>query len=85
MPNGKPGDHPVTDMLIHGRHPFPPDMEALLREILNLNHLFPDGKRKYVDQVAWEQRFFDWEAGLNLDEGRHAMREELNELRRRTP
>jgi hypothetical protein len=81
MPNGKPGDHPLTDMLLHGAHPFPADMEAMLREILALDPGFPDGQRRYVDQLAWNQRLCDWEAGKNLDEGRAAMAAVLKELR----
>ncbi len=81
MPSGKPGDHPLTDMLVHGNHPFPPDMEAKLREVLSLDPKFPDGKRRYLDQVEWERRFFDWEHGENLDEGRAALNAGLIELR----
>lgn len=81
MPNGKYGDHPLTDMLTHGAHPFPLDMETMLREILALDPGFPDGKRRFVDQLAWDQRFFDWEASKNLDEGRNAMKAVLQELR----
>jgi hypothetical protein len=79
MPNGKPGDHPLTDMLKHGKHPFPIDIEAMLRKILASDPNFPDGRRRYVDQVRWEQRFFDWEMGKNLDEGREALRQVLKE------
>ncbi len=81
MANGKPGDHPVTDMLVHGKHPFLADMEEMLREVLALDPIFPDGKRHYVDQVEWERRFFDWERGRNLDEGRTALKSVLAELR----
>jgi hypothetical protein len=84
MPNGKPGDHPITDMLIHGAHPFPADMEALLRKILALDPGFPDGKRRYLDQVEWDRRFLDWRAGKNLDEGRTALKTVFDELRGRT-
>ena len=80
MPNGKPGDHPITDMLVHGMHPFPTDMEDLLRQVLLLDPNFPDGKRYYVEQVRWEHRFFDWERGKNLDEGRIALHKILEEL-----
>jgi hypothetical protein len=83
MPNGKPGDHPLTDMLIHDAHSFPADMEAMLREILALDPAFPDGKRRYLDQLAWNRWFYDWEAGKNLDEGRIAMKAILDELRER--
>jgi hypothetical protein len=81
MPNGKPGDHPVTDMLVHGMHPFPPDIEAMLREVLRLQPEFPDGKRPFVEGCEWEGRFFAWERGEGLDEGREALRRVLDELR----
>jgi hypothetical protein len=81
MPNGKPGDDPMTDMLVHGKHPFPADMEAMLRDILALDRDFPDGKRAYLDGIKWEQRFHDWERGRNLDEGCEALKAVLQELR----
>jgi hypothetical protein len=80
MPNGKPGDHPLTDMLIHGKHPFPADMEEMLRKILQLDPIFPDGKRRFADQVRWLERFDDWERGKNLDEGRKALKQVLDDL-----
>ncbi len=83
MPNGRPGDHPLTDMLMHNLHPFPPEMEAMLREILELDSDFPDGKRAYLDQLEWGKRFSDWCRGKNLDEGKRAMSEVLMELRRK--
>jgi len=81
MPNGKSGDHPLTDMLIHNKHPFPSDIEALLREILEIDPGFPDGKRYYLEQTIWDQRFFDWEAGKHLNKGRDALKRILTELR----
>jgi hypothetical protein len=33
MPNGKRGDNPFSDMTVHGAHPFPADIEELLRRI----------------------------------------------------
>lgn len=33
MVNGKHGDNPLTDLTIHGEHPFPPDIEKLLLRI----------------------------------------------------
>jgi len=33
MPNGKPHDHPVTDTVSHGLHPFPPDIEDLVQQL----------------------------------------------------
>ena len=82
MPNGSLGDSPLSDMLIHGKHPFPEDMELMLRRILELDPPFPDGKRKFVDQIKWLDRFNDWQDGKNLEEGRNALREVLAELDR---
>lgn len=31
--NGKPGDNPLSDMISHGAHPFPDDIEKMLLEI----------------------------------------------------
>ena len=28
--SSNPGDHPVSDLLFHGRHPFPPEVERLI-------------------------------------------------------
>lgn len=36
MPNGKPGDHPLTDILIHGFPVFGPELDDLIREIDDL-------------------------------------------------
>lgn len=33
MPNGRPGDNPLSDLTIHGAHPFPPDIEGMLLRI----------------------------------------------------
>lgn len=37
MPNGKPGDHPLTDVLVHGLEVFGPRADALIREIVSLD------------------------------------------------
>jgi hypothetical protein len=85
MPNGKPGDSPLSDMLVHGLHPFPPDMEAMLREILSLQPEFPDGRRPYAQQVEWMERFDAWARGNALDDGRTARKEVLGKLHSRDP
>lgn len=33
MPNGKPGDHPVSDILSHGLPTYSPEIDGLIREI----------------------------------------------------
>lgn len=61
MPNGKSGDHPVTDLVHYGRHPFPRDVEAL---VLRLHRLDPS----IWSALEWAP--FDWEAGKHLDHAR---------------
>ena len=36
MPNGKVGDHPYTDIVIHGRDVYSAKADALVREIAGL-------------------------------------------------
>lgn len=36
MPNGKPGDHPLTDICVHGRRTFSEEADHLVREIVSL-------------------------------------------------
>jgi hypothetical protein len=68
MPAGSLGDHPLTDLLVHGQHPFPPDIEAL---VLRLRDVSP----RYLDQIELSE-FIDWASNKNLDDGRT----HLNEL-----
>ena len=49
--NGKPGDHPLTDLFIHGLPVFSPAVEALLREI---RALAGDREwRRLEDSIPW--------------------------------
>ncbi len=36
MPNGKPGDNPYTDIVVHGRDVYSPSIATLVREISGL-------------------------------------------------
>lgn len=62
MPNGKPGDHPRTDLLVHGTHPFPADIEDM---ILRIHAADP----RLLTRIG-DQDWFDWEKGRNLEHGR---------------
>ena len=63
MPNGRPFDHPIADLLIHDRHPFPSDMEAMIR---TLHGMDPSLLRRHDIRLA----ALDWEKGRNLEDGR---------------
>ncbi|HEU5169024.1 MAG TPA: hypothetical protein VFU46_00730 [Gemmatimonadales bacterium] len=36
MPDGKPGDHPLTDIVVHRRPVYSPTVDALVRDIVEL-------------------------------------------------
>ncbi len=68
MPNGKIGDNPLSDMIIHGKHPFPDDIETMLWKLRAIN---PELLGDLEDEP------FDWADGKNLDEGRELLKEML--------
>lgn len=68
MPNGKPGDHPLNDLFNHGAHPFPDDIEGMVRELASTDPRLLD---------AIEEDVFRWAAGQGLDEGRAKLKELL--------
>ena len=49
MPNGKPGDHPLTDLFVHGVSVFNPQVDALIREIAELGGR--DALERYADEL----------------------------------
>ena len=67
MPNGKPGDHPRTDIFVHGLHPFPADIEAMIRELHSINP-------SLLEQI--DTQMLLWESGKEYE----VARKELQEL-----
>ncbi|MEI6202102.1 MAG: hypothetical protein WCP68_09145 [Enhydrobacter sp.] len=60
------GDNPLTDLLVHGLHPFPQDIEEML---LRLRDTVP----RYLDRIDFDE-LSDWAGGRNLDAGRAHLR-----------
>ena len=56
MPNGKPGDHPYTDIVIHGRDIYSPRAAALIREIATL--VDDKSRRKLADMLFLDYNEF---------------------------
>ena len=84
MPNGTPGDHPLTDLQVHGLHPFPAEAEPILLEVLELAPSFPDDKRVckyYAEQQEWELRITDLARGKRVADTIAELRHVLNKLR----
>jgi hypothetical protein len=65
MPNGKPGDHPLNDLFHHNAHPFPEDMEEMIRRQAGIDPML-------LERI--DQDVFEWSAGRQLDEGREKLR-----------
>lgn len=68
MPNGIHGDNPLSDLTIHGEHPFPADIEAMLLKIHSLGRgpdRWPLGQNR-----PFSPREFEWERGEGLDAAR---------------
>ena len=56
MPNGKPGDHPLTDILVHRLQVYSPAIDELVREIARLSD--ERGQRELGDMLFFEYNDF---------------------------
>lgn len=65
---GRPGDSPLSDMTIHGAHPFPGEIEVLLLRVDALGRR-PD-RWPLGENWPFSPREFSWERGEDLDEAR---------------
>jgi hypothetical protein len=68
MANGKHHDNPLTDMIVYGEHPFPADIEALLRRVDELGR--QPGRWPLGENWPFAAREFEWEKGEDLDAAR---------------
>lgn len=65
MPNGKPHDNPISDIIIHGLHPFPEDLEILIKKLYQINS-------EIFNKL--ELAPFDWERGKYISEAKILLR-----------
>lgn len=52
MPNGKPGDHPYTDIVVHGLDVYSPAVANLIREI---DRLASEKERKELSAFLYAE------------------------------
>lgn len=71
MPNGKAGDSPLTDLVSHGAHPFPADIEAMLLRIEALGR--KSGRHALGENWPFSPMEFQWEKGKDIDQARHLL------------
>ena len=71
MANGKPGDNPLTDLTIHGKHFFPLDIEELLLRIDELGR----GPQRWPLGQNWpfSPLEFEWAKGNDLKRARELL------------
>ncbi|GAB3754290.1 hypothetical protein [Microlunatus parietis] len=75
MPNGKPGDHPLTDILVHGFTVFGSELDGLIREIDDLGG---------TEELAREVNLMDFDPRFGADVADRAeLRDRLITLRNR--
>jgi hypothetical protein len=60
MPAGKPGDHPLTDLLSYGQSGFGPEVDDLVRKMAK--HRRFDQVRERVSVIMWDY-WPAWESG----------------------
>src|ERR1700740_373191 len=65
MPNGKHGGNPLSDLAIHGQHPFPSNIEKKLLRIDTLGRRL--GRWPLGENWPFSPREFQWELGEDLD------------------
>jgi hypothetical protein len=75
MPNGKPGDHPLTDIFVHKMEVYGPEADELIRKIGQLC------SRRELDE--WWDREIGWsqDAELALRKARARYEELLRRAR----
>jgi hypothetical protein len=54
MPNGKPGDHPLTDIVVHRLRVYSPAIDRLVRDIVDLG-----GRDEIADLLLLEFNHLD--------------------------
>jgi hypothetical protein len=64
MASESSNEHPIREMLLNGKHPFPQDIEDMLRRL----HSKPGA---ITTEIAMDA--FDWERGERLDVGRRKL------------
>ena len=65
MADERPREHPIRELLLHGEHPFPIDMEEMIQRL--------HAKAGAITaEIAMDA--YDWERGEQLELGRKKLR-----------
>jgi hypothetical protein len=76
MPNGKPGDHPFTDMMLHGKRVYSAKADELIRGVAKLSDTA--GTKQLADMLFSEFNTHDSPDVPRLEQ---LLEQELDRLR----
>ena len=79
MANGKPGDHPITDLMAHGQHSMPEEIEELIRTLWALRPPNFDPHDPVWDDIYHQA--FEWEQGRNVNEGKALLESRIESVK----
>ena len=65
MTNGRYGDNPISDLLVHKAHPLPCDVEAMIKKLYAIDP-------ELLNDFGIEP--FEWTKRKNLEQGRDKLR-----------
>ena len=71
MPNGKPGDSPLSDLTIHRVNRFPRDIKKMLLRIDSLGRR--PGRWPLGENWPFSPQEFNWEQGKDLENARQVL------------
>jgi|GEM_PF-2617722 len=82
MPNGKHGDHPLSDLMIHGHNTFPDDIRQLIVELYQLDKERALYSELWTKSWYWSNDYFpDKDREQRREEGRRWLREQIQNLK----
>ena len=76
MPNGALHDHPISDILIHGRNPLPDNLNELVRRLNALDPTAFHEPQVRPDNIDW----FAVEKGIGVEQARELLLNRIAEI-----
>lgn len=77
MPNGKPGDHPLTDITVHGLRVYSRKADGLVREIVHLG-----GREEIAEMLVLEYNNYQHPEIKRLERVLREIRDRLDQDRK---
>ena len=72
MPNGRPGDHPISDILAHNQEVYGPEIDNMVRELYRIT-----GNSERIDEIFDS---IEWQSPDARDDFKGKLQEALKEV-----